>query len=352
MASKGVVGTATAHDPEAHPDVVNCGAGCAYRILGLIAGGSGWSLYFARSVQHGGPVMLKLLVPGPVLSEQIAGLRRQYAALWSLNVDGIVKPLALFDQARPPMMLLEHVAGESFEAVLQRASIDVATCLRLACQLARIVAGLRRHRQVRAGAGTAPAGAGAARLFHFRQVRPVPARDPLRGGDGRAARTGAANPHRKRGGRRRVAAHGAGRGRRQRQADRRRPAAGRTDHRRAGAGAGGVAGGGGKPVFDGVPALHLRVRAGRPSADPVPRRPAVGRRRQPAAGGGTGDLALALQPAGDGRLPRQRGRPRASADAHARRHRRRRRGRHAGRAGAPFGRRGGRPDRASSRRKA
>ncbi|WP_081611815.1 EAL domain-containing protein [Janthinobacterium sp. CG3] len=153
MTSNGVLGTATAIDTQVHPDVVNCGSGCAYRILGLIARRNGSSLYFARSAQHGGAAIVKLLAPGASLPEQLSSLRREYAALRSLDVHGIVKALALFDQARPPLMVLDHAAGESFEAALQCQSFDVATCLRLACQLARIVAGLHAaqliHRDIR-----------------------------------------------------------------------------------------------------------------------------------------------------------------------------------------------------------
>jgi diguanylate cyclase (GGDEF)-like protein/PAS domain S-box-containing protein len=125
---------------EVHADVVSCSDGAGYRILELIGTTAASSLYRARSLQHNGGAILKL--PESSRPEQSACFRNEYSTLQALDLPGVVKPIALIEQAPCLMMLLEDAAGEPLEAVLARQRPDWPACLRLACQMARILAGL------------------------------------------------------------------------------------------------------------------------------------------------------------------------------------------------------------------
>jgi diguanylate cyclase (GGDEF)-like protein/PAS domain S-box-containing protein len=100
----------------------------------------------------GAPVVVKLLESqeNPVLAPRF---RREYALLSSLDVDGVVKPLALVDEPGRLMMVLDGVEGEPLEDVLARHRPGVALCLRWAVQLAHILGGLHAahivHRDIR-----------------------------------------------------------------------------------------------------------------------------------------------------------------------------------------------------------
>ena len=134
---------ATMHDPstrKARHDAVDCGARGSYRILDLIGACTGSTLYRAYSLRHGGSALLKLYDTLPV--EQITRFRAEYEVLQVLDVAGIVRPVALIDDPRHPVMILEDVPGESLVTILNRQRFDWPIVLRLACQLARLLASL------------------------------------------------------------------------------------------------------------------------------------------------------------------------------------------------------------------
>ena len=123
-----------------------------YQILDRIGTTAGSHLYRAQSLQNGAAAVLKVLDPERATPAQTACLRREYEILGSLDLPGVVKPLALIEQD-PPMIVLDSAAGELLESVLARDRLDLSTCLRLASQLADILAGLHgahlTHRDLR-----------------------------------------------------------------------------------------------------------------------------------------------------------------------------------------------------------
>lgn len=137
---------ATHHDPtkkeEAHHGIVNCGKGCAYRILNPIGMTASSSLYRAISLQDNKSAILKLLDQDTMLPEQVDRFRREYKILHSLDVPGVAKPIAVIDEPGCLMMILENFEGEPLESFLNQHTFDLPLCLHLGIQLAQILAGL------------------------------------------------------------------------------------------------------------------------------------------------------------------------------------------------------------------
>ena len=124
-----------------------------YQILDRIGTTAGSHLYRARCLEDGAVAVLKVLDPEDAAPAQSARFQREYEILQSLDVPGVVKPVALIHEQGPPMIVLDYVDGELLEDVLTWRRLDVPTCLRLACQLAGILAGLHAahltHRDIR-----------------------------------------------------------------------------------------------------------------------------------------------------------------------------------------------------------
>ena len=121
-------------------ETVDCGARGSYRILALMVECADATLYRACSLRHGGSVLLKL--PDTVLAEQSARFRTEFDLLQLLDVPGIARPVELIDDRRDPLMILQDAPGESLDTILNRQRFDWPAVLPLACQLARILAGL------------------------------------------------------------------------------------------------------------------------------------------------------------------------------------------------------------------
>jgi diguanylate cyclase (GGDEF)-like protein len=126
----------------ARRDLIDCGAGHAYRLGAPIGTTGAAQLVRARALDDGAPVILKLPDPALPSSRQFAVFRREYALLAGLAVAGVVRPLALFEPATQPVMLLPDFDGAAFETVLTRQRLAWPCGLHLACQLTRILAEL------------------------------------------------------------------------------------------------------------------------------------------------------------------------------------------------------------------
>lgn len=124
-----------------------------YQILDLIGTTAGSHLYRAQSLQDGAAAVLKVLDPEHATPAQSARFQREYEILSSLDLPGVAKPVALIQEQGPPVIVLDCAAGELLETVLTLGRLDVPTCLRLASQLAGILAGLHAahltHRDMR-----------------------------------------------------------------------------------------------------------------------------------------------------------------------------------------------------------
>lgn len=138
---------------DACPEGVNGGESGSYQVLALIGKTAGSSLYRARHLPSGRAVLLKMLDQEAMRTERCASFLREFRALQSLNAPGVVKPVALIAEPPQAMMVLADAEGDLLEAVLSRQRLDWQASLRLACQLARILAGLHAahltHRDLR-----------------------------------------------------------------------------------------------------------------------------------------------------------------------------------------------------------
>jgi diguanylate cyclase (GGDEF)-like protein/PAS domain S-box-containing protein len=112
-----------------------------YQLLDCICATSGSYLYRAKNVRDGTPVALKLLEKNRN-TQQTARFRREYDLLRMLDISGVVKPHAFVDARDHQAMVLSDLAGQSLDALLRHGRLDVPTCLRVACKLADILAGL------------------------------------------------------------------------------------------------------------------------------------------------------------------------------------------------------------------
>ncbi|MDQ6882363.1 MAG: AAA family ATPase, partial [Pseudomonadota bacterium] len=127
--------------------------GSAFQILDAIDTNGDFAIHHARSTQTGVAAVVKVLDPAARSADRVASFKREYELLQRLNVPGVAKPVSFVDEPRQLAIVLDDLAGESLEAVLSRQRLDLTTCLRLACQLARILSGLHAahvvHRDIR-----------------------------------------------------------------------------------------------------------------------------------------------------------------------------------------------------------
>ncbi|MGF6998324.1 trifunctional serine/threonine-protein kinase/ATP-binding protein/sensor histidine kinase [Paraburkholderia sp. GAS32] len=103
---------------------------------------AGSTLYRARRLSDGMPVLLKLL-PEHASATQSARFEREYLLLRTLEVAGIAKPLALIDDRERQVLVLEDFSGKSLETVLCHGPrLDLPRCLAIAHHLADALAGI------------------------------------------------------------------------------------------------------------------------------------------------------------------------------------------------------------------
>jgi PAS domain S-box-containing protein len=114
-----------------------------YLLLDRICTMAGSHLHRARVAPDGAPTLLKLVDAGDAVPGQMARFRHEYELLRTLEIAGVVKAGALVDEPGWLAMVVGESVGEPLETLLRRTRPDVPTCLRLACQLADIVAGLQ-----------------------------------------------------------------------------------------------------------------------------------------------------------------------------------------------------------------
>ncbi|HEY2929336.1 ATP-binding protein [Piscinibacter sp.] len=112
-----------------------------------------WQIRRARRLGDDAFVLVKLLQPENAAPAQLAHFRQEYELLRTLDVPGIVKPLALvWDQGRSAMVL-EDFEGRSLEGMLDTGKLNLQTGLGIASALANTLAGLHAagvvHQDVR-----------------------------------------------------------------------------------------------------------------------------------------------------------------------------------------------------------
>ena len=132
-----------------------------------------WStLYRARCLQDGTPVLLRQLDPWHANPVQSARFKREYQLLQSLDVAGLVKPIALIDEHDRLAAIHEDFPGESLAAVLAEGMLlELPICLRIACHLARALDGIHAahiiHQDIRPANILIERHSGEVRLMNF-----------------------------------------------------------------------------------------------------------------------------------------------------------------------------------------
>src|SRR2546425_4826792 len=99
-----------------------------------------WLIHRARRSSDDALVLVKLLQPENATPAQFARFRQEYELLRTLDVPGIVKPLALVCDPGRSAMVLEHFEGRSLEAMLGSGKLNLQTGLGIACALAETLA--------------------------------------------------------------------------------------------------------------------------------------------------------------------------------------------------------------------
>jgi serine/threonine protein kinase len=122
-----------------------------YRLLEHLGASAGARLARARRPEDPAPVLLRLCEPA--VPAQATRFRREFELLQSLHVPGVPRPLAFFSDPPYLGMALPDVPGEPLETLLQGRRLSLPLSLRLASQLAEILAGLHAagviHQDVR-----------------------------------------------------------------------------------------------------------------------------------------------------------------------------------------------------------
>ena len=124
-----------------------------YQVLERICTTAGSHLSHARALDGDTPALVKSLKVKDILPRHLSRFQREYEALQSKDIPGVIRPIALLSDEGRPVMVLEDCGGEPFENFLNQHTLEVPTCLRLSSGLARMLAGLHAaqiiHRDIR-----------------------------------------------------------------------------------------------------------------------------------------------------------------------------------------------------------
>jgi len=97
-------------------------------------------LYRARRQADGTQVLLKLLSPGAA-ARRPTRLQDEFKLLQSLDIPGVIKPLALQDENAASAMILDDFPGQSLEAML-KTPLALPDCLDIVYKIAVMLGGL------------------------------------------------------------------------------------------------------------------------------------------------------------------------------------------------------------------
>ena len=104
-------------------------------------------LYRARRLEDGKQVLLKQLDPAHADAVHSLHFKREYQLLQSLDVAGLVKPIALIDGHEGLTAIHEDFPGESLDAILvDGPSLGLFVCLSIASHLAHALEGIHAAR--------------------------------------------------------------------------------------------------------------------------------------------------------------------------------------------------------------
>lgn len=116
-----------------------------YNLIETLYEGSTTCVYRALRESEQASVIIKTLKAEYPTVEQLTRLRHEYQILQSLEIEGIIKPLALENYQNGLALILSDFGGESLKNLIAEKSLDLSLFLQIAIQLASILAQLHQN---------------------------------------------------------------------------------------------------------------------------------------------------------------------------------------------------------------
>ena len=115
-----------------------------YTLTAVLHQGAIHTVYRARRIADGSPVVLKVLDGQRATPRDTARLQHEYALTKSLDVPGVVTAYGLEEHPGGLAIVLEDVAGGSLDQLLNGNALDARTALRIGISLAAALASIHR----------------------------------------------------------------------------------------------------------------------------------------------------------------------------------------------------------------
>ncbi|HBL57235.1 MAG TPA: serine/threonine protein kinase [Cyanobacteria bacterium UBA8803] len=119
-----------------------------YQITEKVQEGLHTAIFRGYRELDGQPVIIKTLLSERPSLKEVASLRQEYDIAKSLNVDGILKPLALVSYNHQIALIFEDLGGEFLASSIELRILPLAEVLSLAIQLAAILARLHKNKVI------------------------------------------------------------------------------------------------------------------------------------------------------------------------------------------------------------
>jgi len=116
-----------------------------YNLLETLYEGTTTCVYRASRESEQASVIIKTLKAEYPTLEQLTRLRHEYQILQSLDIEGIIKPLALENYQNGLALILSDSGGEPLKNLIADPSLDLSLFLQIAIQLASILAQLHQN---------------------------------------------------------------------------------------------------------------------------------------------------------------------------------------------------------------
>lgn len=110
-----------------------------YNLIKLIFDGINTCIYRAVKESEQSSVIIKALTTQYPTIEQIAHLRHEYQILQSLQIEGVIQPLALESTPNGVAIILQDFPGDTLKNIISKDNLELKIFLQIAIQLAAIL---------------------------------------------------------------------------------------------------------------------------------------------------------------------------------------------------------------------
>ncbi len=117
-----------------------------YQLTEILYEGVTSVIYRGRRLFDQKPIIIKLLTAENLTLAELSYLRQEYLIPKNLQIDGIVKPLALESYHNRLVLILEDFGGISLKQILEQKFINTLTFLNYAIQLTKTLGHLHTHK--------------------------------------------------------------------------------------------------------------------------------------------------------------------------------------------------------------